>query len=186
MATINNVIKSTRKREHSSKNRKTPSGKIGYTPILKVKAITAVCHKAQANPGAPIYSEWDTSWYIPCTCFAFRLDAIRSHRGVFHHTSEEKRKVIDDFFSAKDSCLACKPEKPPTREACTCRQVVEYAKLISHRHPVPVFASLDMIYEAELEAAYVKSRCLYCLGNKEEKKEEAAQYRILEAKEGTK
>ena len=48
-----------------------------------------------------------------------------------------------------------------------------------------MFASLDMIYEAELEAAYAKSRCLHCLANKEEKEEEAAQYRTLEAKEGT-
>ena len=81
MATISNVIKGTRKRPNSSKNTETTSCKMGYTPILKLKAITAVCKKAQANPGAPIYSAWDNSCNIPCTFFSFRLYASRYGRG---------------------------------------------------------------------------------------------------------
>ena len=71
------------------------------------------------------------------------------------------------------------------KDEFTCIVAVEYAEVIAHKHPVPVFATFDMEYEAELEAAYAKSRCLYCLANKAENKEDAAQYRKLEAKEGT-
>ena len=157
MASSNKFNKSTRKRTHNQKKSKDHSGTIDFNPLLAVAATTAVCNKAEANPGVPIYSAWDNSWYIPCTCFSFRKHSIRSQSGVFHDSTEEKDKALDDFFSAKDSCLACKPEKLPTIAACSCILVVEYAKLISKRHPVPVFASLDMIYEAELEAAYAKS-----------------------------
>jgi len=180
---MNKVRKSTRKRPPSSKKIKTP---IDYTPLLAIEANTAVCNKSQANPAALIYSTWDNSWYIPCTCVSFREKAIISHRGVFHDTAEEKDKALEDFFLAKDSCLACKPETPPTKDECTCMLAVEYAELIAHKHPVPVFASLDMVYEAELEAAHAKSRCLYCLSNKGANKKEAGIYRILESKEGTK
>ena len=128
MASINKVIKSTLKRTHSSKKIKTP---IDYTPLLAFKATTAVCNKSQANPDAPIYSSWDNSLYIPCTCFSFREKAKISHRGVFHDTPEEKKQAIEDFFSAKDSCLACKPENPPTIDACSCMVAVEYAELIA-------------------------------------------------------
>ena len=183
MALISKAMKSTIKRTQSSRKMKIL---FDYNPLLAFKATTAVCNKSQANPGAPIYSSWDNSWYIPCTCFSFREKAIISHRGVFHDTAEEKEKAIDDFFSAKDGCLACKSERPPTIDACSCMVAVEYAELIAHRHPVPVFATMDMEYEAKLEAAYAKSRCLYCLANKGANKEEAEIYRILQSKEGTK
>ena len=95
MASINKVIKSTRQRPHSSKKIEP---RIDYTPLLAFKATTGVCSESQANPGAPIYSSWDNSLYIPCTCFSYREKAKISHRDVFHDTPEEKKQAIDDFF----------------------------------------------------------------------------------------